>query len=64
MTREALAAGQGTDGNQFEFNDPVWQFNLKTKNYTGSGTYTVSIISGDSSEYTIDPAIEAQFVIP
>ena len=64
VTGEALSAGWGTDGNQFEFNDPVWQFNLKTKNYTASGTYTVSIVSGDSGEYVIDPAVEAQFVIP
>jgi hypothetical protein len=63
VTGDALPAGQGTDGNQFEFNDPVWQYNLKTKNYSASGTYTVSIVSGDASEYVINPLVEAQFVI-
>jgi hypothetical protein len=42
----------------------VWQFNLKTKNYTAQGTYTVSIVSGDEGEYTIDPPVQAEFVIP
>ncbi|MCC7342806.1 MAG: LamG domain-containing protein, partial [Bryobacterales bacterium] len=40
VTDLALAAGQGTDGNQFEFTaDGLWQFNLKTSNYAAKGTY-------------------------
>ena len=60
---EALSAGQGDDGNQFVYTGSHWQLNLKTKNYSASGTYTVTIISGDEDEYTIDPTCEATFVI-
>ena len=64
VTDDALAAGEGTDGNQFVCTeDEKWQFNLKTKNYTASGAYTVSMESGDDSEYAIDPTCEATFVI-
>lgn len=63
VSDEALSAGFGTAGNQFEFRDGKWQFNLKTKNYSGSGTYTVTMVSGDLDEYTIDPTCTATFVI-
>jgi streptogramin lyase len=64
VTDDALAAGEGTDGNQFVCTeDGKWQFNLKTKNYTASGTYTVTMESGDKLEYVIDPKCEASFVI-
>jgi len=49
FTDDALSAGQGTDGNQFEFGTDKWQFNLKTKNYTAAGTYTISMVSGCTS---------------
>jgi concanavalin A-like lectin/glucanase superfamily protein len=64
VTDEALPAGQGTEGNQFVFTDgDKWQYNLKTKNYTASGTYTIFMDTGDGSEYAIDPQCEAQFII-
>jgi PKD repeat protein len=64
VTSDALSAGQGSDGNQFVFSDNGnWQFNLKIKNYTAPGTYTVSMESGDSSEYIIDPTCVTEFVI-
>ena len=63
VTDDALPAGQGTDGNQFSFSGSKWQFNLKTKNYSSSGTYTVTMVSGDASEYTIDPTCAGVFVI-
>lgn len=63
VTDQALPAGQGTAGNQFTFHDSKWQFNLETKNYTASGTYTINMVSGDVSEYTIDPTCMAKFVI-
>ena len=64
VTDDALSAGQGTDGNQFVFNDEdKWQFNLKIKNYDAPGTYTITMVSGDDSEYVIDPTCEASFVI-
>lgn len=63
MTSEALAAGQGTVGNQFVFHDGKWQFNLETKNYTAKGTYTVRIESGDATAYGISPTCIMIFVI-
>jgi hypothetical protein len=63
VTDDALPAGAGSDGNQFEFLDTHWQYNLKTKNYSASGTYTVTMVSGDSSEYTLEPECSAEFVI-
>ena len=49
VTDDALPAGFGTDGNEFEYNlgVQVWQYNLKTKDYTAAGTYTITIVSGD-----------------
>jgi len=59
----ALSAGQGSDGNQFDFtDDDIWQFNLKSKGLA-SGTYLVTVTSGDSSEYTIDSTCETSFII-
>jgi hypothetical protein len=64
VTDDALSAGQGTEGNQFVFTDEgMWQFNLKTKNYTAAGTYTIIIATGDDSEYEIDSTCEASFII-
>ena len=63
VSSEALPAGAGTDGNQFEFLDGKWQFNLKTRNYNAAGTYTVTIESGDTDEYLFDPTCEGTFVI-
>jgi hypothetical protein len=63
VTDLALPAGFGTEGNQFVFTDELkWQYNLKTKDYTASGTYTISIVSGDEAEYVILPACETSFV--
>ncbi len=63
VTDDALSAGQGTNGNEFEFNNSKWAFNLQTKNYSAAGTYTVSMVSGDGDEYIIHPACEGTFVI-
>ena len=64
VTSESLPAGQGTEGNQFVFtSEGKWQFNLKTTNYSALGTYTISIITGNSSEYIINPSCTATFVI-
>jgi YVTN family beta-propeller protein len=64
VTSEAYPAGAGSEGNQFEFLDSKWQFNLKAKNYTAAGTYTTMMESGDISEYVIaDPKCTGVFVI-
>lgn len=57
-------SGQGSEGNQFVFTDDgIWQFNLKSKNYAASGEYMVTVVSGDDSEYAIDPACVTSFQI-
>jgi hypothetical protein len=65
VTDDALPAGFGTEGNEFEYNlaEGVWQYNLKTKDYTAAGTYTITMVSGNDTEYTIDPMCEAAFEI-
>jgi hypothetical protein len=63
VTDQALSAGHGTDGNQFEFSGVKWQYNLQTKNYTAKGTYTVTMVSGDECEYGIESSCTATFVI-
>lgn len=64
VTDDALSAGQGDDGNHFVSTDSgKWQFNLKTSNYTSPGTYTVFMVSGDSSEYVLQPDCETVFII-
>lgn len=63
VSGEALPAGLGDDGNQFVYTGARWRYNLKTKNYTAPGTYTVSMASGDDAEYVVDPTCEAEFVI-
>ena len=63
VSNDVLSAGHGTDGNQFEFtNDGIWQFNLKSTNYSAEGTYDVTVVSGDDSEYVIDPSCVTSFI--
>jgi hypothetical protein len=62
ISDDALSSGQSSEGNQFVFTDDgIWQFNLKSKNYTASGEYMVTAVSGDETEYTIDPACVTSF---
>ena len=63
ISDDAYPAGEGTDGNQFVFSDDRGRFNLKTRNQTAVGIYTVTMLSGDNTEYVIDPTCEATFVI-
>jgi hypothetical protein len=64
VTSEALPAGLGDEGNVFVHGGAgLWQFNLKTSNYTSPGIYTVTMVSGDSAEYRIEPRCETKFVI-
>ena len=52
---ELLSAGQGTDGNQFVFDGSRWAFNLQTKNFTGSGTYTITAVAGGGDVLLVGP---------
>ncbi len=48
--------GKSSEGNAFTFNPDTdqWEYQLGTKQFSEPGTYTVSVISGDGLEYTID----------
>jgi hypothetical protein len=62
VTSEALPVGQGTSGNKFVYTeDGKWQYNLSTKNYSAKGTYTVTMVPGQS--YFVEPTCTAVFVI-
>ena len=65
VTDDALPSGQSSDGNVFSFDDSTdrWKYNLKTKNYDAPGTYTITMESGDESEYLVDPTCTATFVV-
>jgi hypothetical protein len=55
-------AGRGDDGNMFNFGDTYWGFNMKTKGLA-SGEYTLSVVSGDLTEYVIDSGCEVSITI-
>jgi hypothetical protein len=64
VSDDVLSSGQGSEGNQFVFTDDgIWQFNLKSTNYSAEGEYMVAAVSGDESEYTIDPSCVTSFAI-
>lgn len=58
---ELLSAGQGTDGNEFVFSGSQWAFNLQTKNFTGTGTYTITVVAGGTDLLVNAPT--ATFVV-
>ena len=64
VSDDALKPSQGSDGNLFEYTDDgIWQFNLKSKGYA-SGTYYVTVDSGDPLEYVIaEPSCVTSFTI-
>ena len=61
VTEQAVPVGLATEGNQFVFEDGKWRYNLKTKPFSATGTYTITMVPGDS--YVIQPTCTAQFVI-
>ena len=56
------AAGRGDEGNMFAFDGTNWAFNLSTRGLA-KGAYVLSAVSGDESEYIIDPTCEVKLVI-
>jgi len=55
-------AGRGNEGNQFIFDGAYWAFNLGTRGLA-SGTYQLSVTSGDASQYVVNPSCEVTVVI-
>ncbi len=62
ISRSVLPGLFGTSGNQFRFRRGLWRFNLRMWNFTAPGTYTITMASGDESEYVVDSCV-AQFVV-
>jgi hypothetical protein len=48
--------GSANENNFFRFDSDSgqWLYNLSTKLFAAVGTYTVTVVSGDSSEYIIN----------
>jgi hypothetical protein len=62
-SNDLLPEGKSSTGNQFTF-DPTtktWQFNLDTSPLSAPGTYTVSVYSGDGSQYAVSPTCSQTF---
>ena len=55
-----MIAEEATDGNQFYFEDEKWKY---TTNLSATGTYEISMESGNLSEYEIDPTCVGYLVI-
>jgi hypothetical protein len=53
--------GQGSDGNQFEADGSSWVFNLSTSGFS-KGTHSVTVGSGDSNQYVVEPTCRVQVV--
>lgn len=47
---------------RFDIDTGQWIYNLGTKQFTATGTYTVMVASGDTLEYTIN-ALLAELTI-
>jgi hypothetical protein len=59
----AESAGRAAEGNSFIWDetDSLWMFNLSTRPFSATGTYTVSVSAGDDS-YLIDPTCLGTFI--
>ena len=56
--------GQSNSGNQFGYDaaTQTWQYNLGTSPFQASGTYTVSVSTGDATKYSLSPTCSGTFV--
>jgi len=55
--------GAGDDGNRFIFVNNKWQFWLSTREFGATGTYYVTVSTGDEAEYVVDPTCTGTFTI-
>jgi hypothetical protein len=64
VTDELDPLGQSSSGNVFNFDTTsnTWRFNLATSPFTASGTYTVTLQSGDVNQYSVSPQCSGTFV--
>ena len=63
LTDQLEPLSHADTGNIFRFDPDTqsWVYNLGTKQYGASGTYVVTMKSGDASSYIIDPTCSGQF---
>jgi hypothetical protein len=63
---ELLPESQASTGNQFSFDATTntWQYHLDTSQFMASGTYTVSVRTGDGSQYAMSPTCSQTFTRP
>jgi hypothetical protein len=56
--------GQSSSGNQFNFDTTAntWWFNLASTPFAASGTYTVTLQSGDATQYQVSPQCSGKFI--
>lgn len=56
--------GQSSSGNSFSYNATAqtWQYNLSSSPFTASGTYTVTVSTGDATQYSVSPTCTGTFV--
>jgi hypothetical protein len=56
--------GQADSGNMFIYdpNSQIWQYDLSSSPFTASGTYTVTVNSGDETKYSVSPTCSGTFV--
>ena len=59
---ELTYRGEGDDGNRFLADGSGWVFNLSTSGFS-KGTHTITVGSGDSSQYVVEPTCSVQVVI-
>jgi hypothetical protein len=65
-TAELLPAGESSSGNSFTYNPSTgeWQYNMASSPFTASGTYTVTLATGDATKYGVSPTCSGTFVRP
>jgi hypothetical protein len=59
---ELTYRGKGDGGNRFQADGSGWVFNLSTDGFS-KGTHTITVGSGDSSQYMVEPTCSVQVVI-
>jgi hypothetical protein len=63
VSDQAVALFRGSDSNTFVFFLRKWRYYLKVSAFKAVGTYTISMVSGDETEYRVVPTCEAQFIV-
>jgi len=65
VTGNSMGRRGGGLGNQFFYSDKKdkWIHGLLTNKFTAPGTYTITMVSGDDSEYVIEPTCKVLYIV-